>query len=386
MRFGRLVATKYIRSTRQIHFWECRCDCGNTSVKRSNHLRSGSTRSCGCLEQENRSQNKKPEFSKEGLEQIRSGYESGLSTYELAKRYRIAQSSVHRRLARMGVRFRTGNTQGSQIFFPAVVERIKSSYLSGKNAFEIGEEVGCHGATICQVLKKNGVDRRQRKYSIDENSFSRITQESAYWAGVMMTDGSVSDRLHCYLGLKASDRSHVSLFRKFLKTDVPVVITRAKEINIVGKMCRSEGMATLTIRSKKLGRTLVRLGITPRKSLTCVAPKRLANNRHFWRGCIDGDGSLCLNGIYPQIRFECASEKLVSQFSDFVRSICPSCRSRVFVRRKAGSSTIYRFVASCRHAIDIAKELYGNNRVSLARKQSLAVFFMRWTGSHKVSR
>lgn len=30
-------------------FWWCVCDCGNRVVQSSNHLRSGNTRSCGCL-------------------------------------------------------------------------------------------------------------------------------------------------------------------------------------------------------------------------------------------------------------------------------------------------------------------------------------------------
>lgn len=29
--------------------WECMCDCGNTTIVAGNHLRSGETKSCGCL-------------------------------------------------------------------------------------------------------------------------------------------------------------------------------------------------------------------------------------------------------------------------------------------------------------------------------------------------
>lgn len=29
--------------------WECKCDCGKTTVVASGNLKSGNTRSCGCL-------------------------------------------------------------------------------------------------------------------------------------------------------------------------------------------------------------------------------------------------------------------------------------------------------------------------------------------------
>lgn len=49
-RFGRLVALsseKRVGDTRA--YWRCQCDCGNTSVVSGKYLRSGVSRSCGCL-------------------------------------------------------------------------------------------------------------------------------------------------------------------------------------------------------------------------------------------------------------------------------------------------------------------------------------------------
>lgn len=57
-RFGRLVAIEYagvIRTeTNRWSMWRCKCDCGNETVVRYIHLTTGNTRSCGCLEQENK--------------------------------------------------------------------------------------------------------------------------------------------------------------------------------------------------------------------------------------------------------------------------------------------------------------------------------------------
>jgi hypothetical protein len=51
LRFGRLVALECVsRGSMNVHArWRCSCDCGRETLVRSTNLRSGSTRSCGCL-------------------------------------------------------------------------------------------------------------------------------------------------------------------------------------------------------------------------------------------------------------------------------------------------------------------------------------------------
>jgi hypothetical protein len=52
-RFGRLVAVKRKAKTKQRSFyWECRCDCGAIATPSIQSLRSGNTKSCGCLQKE----------------------------------------------------------------------------------------------------------------------------------------------------------------------------------------------------------------------------------------------------------------------------------------------------------------------------------------------
>jgi len=56
--FGRLTVIKLDHRKRyqggSRGFYLCLCDCGNEKVVRRDHLTSNSTRSCGCLEKENR--------------------------------------------------------------------------------------------------------------------------------------------------------------------------------------------------------------------------------------------------------------------------------------------------------------------------------------------
>lgn len=56
--FGRLTT---IRPTEKRQaaciIWLCRCECGNLTETRSDHLKSGTIKSCGCLQQESRKTN-----------------------------------------------------------------------------------------------------------------------------------------------------------------------------------------------------------------------------------------------------------------------------------------------------------------------------------------
>jgi hypothetical protein len=48
--FGRLTAIRRTgRSKGRASLWECKCSCGNIKIIQSDSLRSGRTKSCGCL-------------------------------------------------------------------------------------------------------------------------------------------------------------------------------------------------------------------------------------------------------------------------------------------------------------------------------------------------
>lgn len=48
-KFDRLTAVRLLETTGKKRKWLCRCDCGNEIVAAQGNLRSGNTKSCGCL-------------------------------------------------------------------------------------------------------------------------------------------------------------------------------------------------------------------------------------------------------------------------------------------------------------------------------------------------
>ena len=52
-KFGRLLVEEVVgKAKNRTILWKCRCDCGNTTVVRANHLKSSHTVSCGCVQKE----------------------------------------------------------------------------------------------------------------------------------------------------------------------------------------------------------------------------------------------------------------------------------------------------------------------------------------------
>lgn len=51
-RFGRLVVLERNFTYKKAAYWICQCDCGTKKTIQSSHLRSGATKSCGCLHDE----------------------------------------------------------------------------------------------------------------------------------------------------------------------------------------------------------------------------------------------------------------------------------------------------------------------------------------------
>lgn len=145
----------------------------------------------------------------------------------------------------------------------------------------------------------------KRKYTLDESFFSNVnTEEKAYWLGFLFADGGVWGN-KISLNLQAQDRLHVVKFLAALgATYLP------RERLAPAKPGWSERLQYgTTLSSAQMTKDLARYNIIPRKSLIAVPPTLpLDLQRHFWRGVIDGDGSI------SEIVKLCGSRETCEQF------------------------------------------------------------------------
>jgi hypothetical protein len=218
-----------------------------------------------------------------------------------------------------------------------------------------------------------------RENTLDESAFDVVTPESAYWVGFLMATGSITragTRSPAIAVTTADeDRAHLERFRSFVKAMEPITVGTRD-----GFRDASRSYLSVQVRSARLARTLARYGVVPYKALVAKAFE-LEGNRHFWRGCIDGDGSLSLSGDggrrRPVLSFACRSRELASQFAQFIRAAVPGCEVDETTRSPRAYCVVHSVTVRDAGCAQLTQVLYGDGVVASPRKQKIARQIMR---------
>lgn len=260
---------------------------------------------------------------------------------------------------------------------PYTAEQVKAvvaGYRDGLSTHELVQRHGGNRKTIRRLLLAGGIEMRtqearQHRLPCRHDAFADAvgSEAAAYWVGLLMADGCVSHGRHSryvILGLGAGDADHVERFREFLGAGQRLRKTRG------GGFGPSRGVQ-LAVASRRLVEDLARYGVVPRKTRTARVVG-LEMNRHFWRGVIDGDGSIHL-GVRAGGRLKprpvlqlTGSQDLVSQFADYASAVAGAAA------RPHRSRGAWALSVSCSPATRLLNHLYGDCSVSLPRKLEAA--------------
>lgn len=298
-------------------------------------------------------------LSTEQGKEISQLYLNGNSLRTLGKRYGVSSATIANTLSRHGTA-----TRPVQAFSNEQEKEIARQYRAGLCSKELARKYKVDPSTITGVLSRQGVEGRSNhdthmRCSLNENAFDILTPESAYWAGFLMADGNIFYQKGCKaklsLGLSAKDRVHVEKFRSFLGSSHKIYYNK------------KNNSVMLVVSSQEIADALAIYGIIPRKSLIAKVSPALANNRDFWRGEIDGDGTVAIGKDgYPRISLW-GSYSLMAQFSRFIRSYEPKRKATVCQR---GNIAMVGLHGKC--ALPILHILYDDAEVSLDRKATKA--------------
>jgi hypothetical protein len=313
---------------------------------------------------------------------IIADYQSGLSLRAVGAIHGCANTVVYKHLLSEGVRIRSKSEMAAKFFAPEQLKQVRAEYDGGESAYVLARRYGTDATVVINALRRAGVTTRTcteaaREYDVNESAFDVLTDDVAYWCGVMITDGCIhegnrTNAAALSLRISAKDAGHLEQFKRFLGSTHPVRTFQPKRY----KNSFNSGLASvLKIRSNRLCDGLRNLGITERKTRSAVAHDSLASNPHFWRGCIDGDGSVFLaKQKYPCISLCGGSLALMNQYRDFVLRLCPECKATI----RPMNNTIWSIaVNGSVNAVAVIAELYGRGGVSLARKQEKANYILQ---------
>lgn len=164
----------------------------------------------------------------------------------------------------------------------------KQRYLQGDiSVTQVANLFHLDRGVLAKNFKQDGIQvvNKQNLPRMNENFFDQIdNEEKAYWLGFLYADGAIgSSNNGIELSLKSSDINHLKKFSKSLEF-------HNKHIFQDDTRCR------LNFCNKHMRESLIKLGCTPRKSLTLIFPtnEQVPSNliHHFVRGYIDGDGAV----------------------------------------------------------------------------------------------
>ena len=292
-------------------------------------------------------------------------YDQGLSWREINEQAHVTSVTVSRILQRNGRGF-DRKPEGTE----SKTELITSLYESGHSTRAIGRMLGHSKSTINSVVAGNGGKIRVVQGCEYPDFFDRIdTSAKAYWLGFISADGCIvatpryPEGSHLAMRLAIRDKDHLVKLKEALGANASI---RTLVHESFGKT--SLESALLSVGSRRLTDALIALGVTPRKSTTMVpwdGPDRLM--RHYWRGMVDGDGSLARKGDGVFTIFLCGSEPCVRGFARWAAQVCGTT-----AKPYARSGCWYVGVSGRHQVPKLLSALYKDAEVSLDRKQEIA--------------
>ena len=235
---------------------------------------------------------------------------------------------------------------------------ILENYKNGKSINFIAKEIGISWDTVKRFLLKE-----QDLSSL----FEKVDNyKTAYWLGFLYADGSIRSgtRNEISLDLKEEDLEIIKTFHSFCNNKNNI---REHIIKRNGKEFKSY---VSSFSNKKVKENLIKLGCTPKKSLTLEFPSEEQVPQEFlydfMRGYFDGDGygrydlekhkyDIVILGTENFLKGAAARLGI----SDIVK--IQSTNTKVFSLTFYGKENVYNFL----------KNLYDNDRIALNRKKQI---------------
>lgn len=261
-----------------------------------------------------------------------------------------------------------------------ICKKICNLYIKGISYPKISKMINLSEGTVYGILKRNNVKMRlpsevHRKLNVNKNYFNKInTEEKAYFLGLMYADGCIIRNYGKIIGfdLGLAGDDELIILEKFKKE-----LQYSGNIKIKKKKHKSNKTPyRISICSKEMAISLIKLGCVPKKSLILEFPTEIqVPNRllkHFIRGYFDGDGFVGINAKKQLVSSIASSYKFNLKLKDFLEKklkiYCGYIKRGSFsVLEMSGKSTLF-----------LLNYLYDNSKIFLKRKRNVFENFKKY--------
>jgi hypothetical protein len=274
-------------------------------------------------------------------EGIRRRYAAGVPVADLAASFGVGREAIYRIIRRGGLAVQRRG--GSSPIDDATCSQICEMYTQKRGATSIARALGVDKATVYNVLHRAGVGTRPRsdrcgdtyhcppgrlrprgrerkghlrgpRGAFNADAFSVLDDETCYWAGYLITDGSIG----AYDG--RSYRLTLNQARKHREQCEKLAVYLGTEIEVKDFARVTFGKLRLFSRLSvtlplAVAQRLLALGIRPAKTAVARPSGLLATRPAFWRGVIDGDGSVLVGHLI----MNSSSPRMAGAFRRFAR-------------------------------------------------------------------
>jgi hypothetical protein len=293
-------------------------------------------------------------------------YQAGERTGAIAVSFGVSRQAIAALLRRRGVELRT------QVkLTPSQRDEAAERYTRGQTSGNIAASLGVTHVTILKVLHRREVVVRGH-CTLKHDALDPLTADAAYWCGFLFADGNVHERPGyrpvVSVGLAERDREHLVKLRAFLGST-----------HAISTVSQKHPACQFRVTSARLAARLLGLG----RYEGPIAPE-LATSRDFWRGVVDGDGSIGRYSKRPggprsaQIRLF-GERRLIAAFSEFLIND-GTTGANLSVRTH---KNIYCAGTSGRSATRIIDLLYRDAKTSLSRKAATAQAILHQEAEHE---
>ena len=213
---------------------------------------------------------------------------NNFSTKEAVEYLGINSSTYYNRLNKLGIVNKQTKTPD---------EVIIEAFNSSKSIREAANKIGMSPGAYHKRIQKLGIDFKDkhdtRKYKVNDNVFSILSPETAYWLGFIAADGSVVDNTLRFV-LNRRDEETLQRFLDFCDSNYPVNYHTAHYTDNDGVKHEFDAV-NLKITSKKIVADLAKYGIVQNKKNMDIPFIQYIPEEYkvdFIIGFFDGDGSV----------------------------------------------------------------------------------------------